>query len=130
MACLAATSTAVEVARLDMARCAGGGIILSSVATRYQLGLTRQAGLLINPPPAPTPQGTCESAMNAANSGLRSAPNDAGNFSRSWNTKPSFGGRIDGCDEVSSTATGPESCRINPPYVDVQSSRVLCKEVP
>ena len=31
---------------------------------------------------------------------------------------------------VSSTATGPESCRINPPYVGVQSSRVLCKEVP
>jgi hypothetical protein len=97
MAWLPATSTTVEPARLDMARCDGGGIILSSVATRYQLGLTRQAGLVIDSPPAPTPQGTCESAMNAANSGLRSAPNDAGNFSRSWNTKPSFGGWIE-CD--------------------------------
>jgi hypothetical protein len=47
MAWLAATSTTVEPARLDMARCAGAGIILSSVATRYQLGLTRQAGLVI-----------------------------------------------------------------------------------
>ena len=31
-------------ARSDIVRCAGGGIIRSSVATRYQLGLLRQAG--------------------------------------------------------------------------------------
>ena len=40
-----------------MARCAGGGIILFSVATRYQLGLIRQAGSVIDPPRASTPTG-------------------------------------------------------------------------
>jgi hypothetical protein len=44
------TSTTVEPARSDIARCARGGIIRSSVATRYQLGLIRQAGSLIDLP--------------------------------------------------------------------------------
>src|SRR6266568_1696596 len=56
----------VEPVRLDMKRWAGGGIILSSVATRYQLGLVFHAGSLIVPLRAPTPHGTWESAMNAA----------------------------------------------------------------
>ena len=37
---LPAASTTIEPARSDIARWAGGGIIRSSVATRYQLGLT------------------------------------------------------------------------------------------
>src|SRR5258706_328412 len=40
--------------------CAGGGIILSWVAIRYQLGLVFHAGSLIAPLSASTPQGTCE----------------------------------------------------------------------
>src|SRR5260370_5793382 len=79
-----------------MVRWAGGGIILSSVVTRYQLGLARQAGSVIVPPSASTPQGTCESAMNAARSAGRSPANAAGNLSRSKNKKPSLGGRIGG----------------------------------
>src|SRR4249920_1051219 len=49
-----------------MTRWAGGGIILSPVVSRYQLGLARQAGSVIVPPSASTPHGTCEPAMNAA----------------------------------------------------------------
>src|SRR5258705_6709950 len=75
-----------------MERWAGGGIILSSALTRYQLGLTRQAGLLTAPANASTPHGTCESAMNAASSGSTSAANEAANFERSRNRKPSCGG--------------------------------------
>src|SRR6185436_2627938 len=75
---------------------AGGGIILSSVATRYQLGLVFHAGSLIAPLSASTPHETCESAMNAALSGSTSAANEAGNFSLSRNRKPSWGGRIGG----------------------------------
>src|SRR3954447_6944070 len=56
-----------------MARCAGGGIMWSSVATRYQLGFVRHAGSLIVPLSASTPHGTCESAMNAASSDGRAA---------------------------------------------------------
>jgi hypothetical protein len=48
----------VEPARSDKRRWAGGGIILSSVATRYQLGLLFHAGSLILPLSAPTPHGT------------------------------------------------------------------------
>src|SRR6266702_3186323 len=96
MAWLPATSTTLEPARSDMARCAGGGIIRSSVATRYQLGLVRQAGSVIAPPRASTPQGTWESAMNAAYSAGRSAANEPWNFSRSSSRKPSLGGRIGG----------------------------------
>ena len=69
----------------------------SSLTTRYQLGLTRQAASVIAPPRAFTPQGTWESAMNAACPGGRSPANEAGNFSRSRNRKPSRGGRIGGC---------------------------------
>src|SRR5580765_91492 len=79
-----------------MERCAGGGIILSLVATRYQLGFVRHAGTVMAPPSAATPQGTCASAMNAAWSGLTSAANDAANFARSRNRKPSLGGRMGG----------------------------------
>src|SRR6266540_1122089 len=96
MAWLPATSTTVEPARSDMARWAGGGIIRSSVATRYQLGLVRQAGSVIDPPRASTPQGTWESAIKAACSAGRSAANEAWNFSRSRSRKPSLGGRIGG----------------------------------
>src|SRR6266853_409523 len=90
------TSTTFEPARLDMARWASGGIILSSVETRYQLGFFFQAGSLILPPSASTPHGTCESAMNAAASLLTSAANAAGNFALSRNRYPSRGGSIGG----------------------------------
>src|SRR6266705_117206 len=96
MAWLPATSVVVEPARPDMVRWACGGIIRSSVVTRYQLGLVRQAGSVIAPPRASTPHGTCESAMNAASSADTSPANDAWNFSRSRNRKPSLGGRIGG----------------------------------
>src|SRR5260221_161217 len=70
MAWLPATSTLVAPARSDMARCAGGGIIPSSVVTRYQLGFTRQAGSETETLSAATPHRTLESALEAA----RSAP--------------------------------------------------------
>src|SRR4029077_18054615 len=79
-----------------MKRWAGGGIIRSSVATKYQLGLVFHAGWLITPPSASTPHGTCESAMNAALSASTSAANEARNFALSRDSSPSFGGRIGG----------------------------------
>jgi len=54
------TSTTVEPARLDIARWTSGGIILSSVETRYQLGFVFHAGWLMEPLRASTPHGTCE----------------------------------------------------------------------
>jgi hypothetical protein len=44
IAWLPGTSTVVEPARRDIALCASGGIILWSVATRYQIGFDFQAG--------------------------------------------------------------------------------------
>src|SRR5918993_800827 len=79
-----------------MERCASGGIIRSSVATRYQLGLPDQAGRLTAPASASTPHGTWESAMNAASSASRSAANEVWNFVGSRNRKPSRGGRMGG----------------------------------
>src|SRR5713226_2899314 len=96
MAWLPLTSTTVEPARLDMARCASGGIILSSVETRYQLGFVFHAGSVTAPLSASRPHGTCESAMNDAVSGLTSAANDARNFVRSRKRYPSWGGMIGG----------------------------------
>src|SRR6266436_2973050 len=96
MAWLPLTSTIVEFARLAMARCATAGIILSSVTTKYQLGLILHAGSLIAPLRAPRPHGTWESAMNAAVSGSTSAANEARNFALSRNRYPSCGGRIGG----------------------------------
>src|SRR5260370_5213225 len=96
MAWLPLTSTTVAPARLDMARCASGGIILSSVVTRYQLGLVLHAGSLIAPLMAPMPHGTWESAISAAFSGSTSAAKEAGNFALSRNRKPSCAGSIGG----------------------------------
>src|SRR5258706_4100129 len=96
MAWLPATSVTVDPARSAIARWAGGGIMWSSVATRYQLGLTRHAGSVIEPARALTPQGTWESAMNAAWAADTSPANDAANLSRSRNKNPSTGGRIGG----------------------------------
>src|SRR5439155_21397096 len=90
------TSTTVDPARLDIARWASGGIILSSVETRYQLGFFFHAGWLIAPLRASTPHGTWESAMNSAASGLTSAANDSANFVLSRKRYPSCGGRIGG----------------------------------
>src|SRR6266480_2410781 len=90
------TSTTVAPVRLDMARCASGGIILSSVDTRYQLGLDFHAGSVTAPLSASSPHGTWESAMNDAASGLTSAANDARNFVRSRKRYPSWGGMIGG----------------------------------
>src|SRR6266478_7434366 len=86
----------VEPARLDMKCWAGGGIILSSVAIKYQLGLVLHAALLTVPLSASTPHGTCESAMNAAFSASTSAANEAANFALSRNRNPSCGGSIGG----------------------------------
>src|SRR5215469_5671348 len=52
------------------------GDLRSSVVTMYQLGLVRQAGSVTCSEAASTPQGTSESAMNAARPAGRSAPND------------------------------------------------------
>src|SRR5437762_4486350 len=79
-----------------MARCASGGIILSSVETRYQLGFVFHAGSATAPLRASRPHGTCESATNDAAAGLTSAAKDARNFARSRNRYPSCGGRIGG----------------------------------
>jgi hypothetical protein len=43
-----------------------------------------------------TPQGTWESAMNAAKSGFTSAANDVANFERSRRRNPACGGKIGG----------------------------------
>ena len=61
----------------------------SSLATRYQLGLTRQAGSVTAPLSASTPHGTGESAMNAAGFGETSAAKEARNFSRPKKRRPS-----------------------------------------
>src|SRR5438876_6245247 len=79
-----------------MLRWASGGIILSSVETKYQLGFVFHAGSLIVPLSASRPHGTWESAMNAAVSGSTSAANEARNFALSRNRYPSCGGRIGG----------------------------------
>src|ERR1700720_2288400 len=79
-----------------MALWASGGIILSSVVMRYQLGFVLHADWVIPPPSASTPHGTWESAMNEATSGLTSAANAAGNLALSRNRYPSWGGRIGG----------------------------------
>src|SRR5271166_4430758 len=96
MAWLPASSTVFAPARLAIIRWTSTGIILSSVATRYQLGLLFQAGSVIAPFKASRPQGTWESAMKAARSGFTSAANDAANFALSRNRKPSTGGTIGG----------------------------------
>lgn len=51
-------STVLALARPAIIRCAGTGIILSSVATRYQLGLLFQAGTVTSPFTASIPHGT------------------------------------------------------------------------
>src|SRR5260370_39645100 len=94
MAWVPLTSTSVEPARLDIARWASGGIILSSVETKYQLGFVRHSGWLIGVLGASTPHGTWESALNEAASGLTSAANAAGNFASPRNRDPSWVGRI------------------------------------
>src|SRR2546425_4597980 len=79
-----------------MKRWAAGGIILSSVAIKYQLGLVFHAGSLIVPLSASMPHGTWESAMNAAVSASTSPANEAGNFALSRDRKPACGGNIGG----------------------------------
>src|SRR5215831_13122801 len=79
-----------------MNRCASGGIMWSSVATRYQLGLLFHDAWVTSPLSASTPHGSCDSAMNAASDGSTSAANDAANFDLSSIRKPSLGGRIGG----------------------------------
>jgi hypothetical protein len=86
----------IAPARSAIARWAGSGIIRSSVTSRYHDGLLRQAGSVIAPASASTPQGTCESAMNAATAGATSPANEAANLPRSRNRNPSTGGRIGG----------------------------------
>src|ERR1700730_12640091 len=93
---LPAIRSTVDPARCDINSCAGGGIILSSVTTRYQLGLVRHAGSVISPPRALTPHGTCESAINAAFSGGTSPAKESANLGLSRNRNPACGGRIGG----------------------------------
>src|ERR1700694_4716820 len=66
-----------------MNRCASGGIILSSLATRYQLGLVFHAASVTLPFRASSPHGTCDSAMNAAVFGSTSPANAAANLALS-----------------------------------------------
>jgi len=68
-----------------MARWATGGIIRSSVVTRYQQGLARQVGWLTWPPRASTPHGTCESARNWASAAGRSPAREP------WKFRPALG---------------------------------------
>src|SRR5258708_21652200 len=77
-----------------MARWADGGIMWSSVAIRYQLGLLRQAGSVTGPARASTPHGTCEPAMNAASAAGRSAPHQPGNFAPARPKNPPAGGGL------------------------------------
>ena len=56
IACLPFHSTVCAPARSAIARWASGKIILSSVATRYQLGLDFHAGSETVPPRAPSPR--------------------------------------------------------------------------
>src|ERR1700738_992838 len=96
MAWLPFASTTVEPARLDIVLWASGGIILSSLLTKYQLGFVFHAASLILPSSACAPHGTCESAMKAAASAFTSAANEAANFALSRKRNPSCGGRIGG----------------------------------
>src|SRR3989442_7752525 len=96
MAWLPPTSLTVEPARRDINCCAGGGIILSSVTTRYQLGLAFHAGVLTGPLRASNPQCTLEFAMNSDVSGHTSPPNGSANFDVSMMREPSIDGRIGG----------------------------------
>src|SRR2546428_4740976 len=79
-----------------MKRWAAGGIILSSVAIKYQLGLVFHAGSLIVPLSASMPHGTWESAMNAAVSASTSPANEAGDFSLFSEIKTPSGGNVAG----------------------------------
>src|SRR3954447_11523686 len=79
-----------------MARWAGGGIMWSSVATRYQLGLDRHAGVETVPARASTPHGTSELAMKSASSGLRSPANESWYLALSRARYPLRGGRMGG----------------------------------
>src|ERR1700677_288739 len=83
-------------ARFAINLCASGGIILSSVSTRYQLGLDFQAALLTTPLSAASPHDTWESPMKAARPGSTSAANESANFAGSRSRKPSCGGKIGG----------------------------------
>src|SRR5258707_882109 len=64
----AATSTVLAPMRSHIALWAGGGIIRSSLATRYQLGLDRHADSTTAPLRASSPHGTWESATSARRS--------------------------------------------------------------
>ena len=96
MAWLPATSVTVAPARSAMARWAGGGIIRSSVATRYQLGLARQAGSVIAAAESVDAPRDLGVGHERGLVGRQSAANEAANFSRSRRRKPSSGGRIGG----------------------------------
>src|SRR5207248_5877414 len=129
-----------------MNRWAGGGIILSSVVTMYQLGLVFHAGSLIVPPSASTPHGTWESAMNAAFAASTSPAKEAWNLALSRNRKPSWGGRIGGTgapgggfaisvftDSPVSGAkaqryTSPTTCGSVPASVITEIGRASCRE--
>src|SRR5438876_11430970 len=95
MAWLPLTSTTVAPARLDIARWASGGIIVSSVVTRYQLGLVLHAGSLIAPLMAPMPHGTWDSHKRGF-FWVHVGCERSGNFALSRNKKPSCGGSIGG----------------------------------
>src|SRR5258705_6855451 len=73
---------------------ASGGIILSSVATMYQLFFVFHAATVNSVSKADKPTGTCESAMNLAFAAGISAQKLARNLALSNQMNPSFGGRI------------------------------------
>src|SRR5262249_8733473 len=93
---LAFTSLTVAPARFDIARYASGGSILTSVATRYQLGFVLHAAVETVPCSAATPHGSWEFAMKSALTSGTSPANDAANLLLSSIRYPSWAGRIGG----------------------------------
>ena len=81
----------VAPARLAICRWAGGGIIRSSVATRYQLGLLLQAGSVTAPPSAVNAPRNLRVGHERGLLGSTSAANEAANLALSRNRKPSCG---------------------------------------
>src|ERR1700731_3321964 len=84
-----ATSTLWLCARSAYMRSRSGLMVLSSFATRYQLGFSFQAGLEMGVVNTLAAVSICACAMNSACSRGRSAAKSAGKFAGSRNTKPS-----------------------------------------
>ena len=83
MAWLPVSSVVCALARLAIHRSSEGAIILSWLATMYQVGLFFHAGWVIFPVTAPSPHGFCDAAIKSAVEGSMSAANASRNLVRS-----------------------------------------------